>query len=37
MKGGKHLYKQPDFIHNSVLEVAMDNLALGIDPEKAVY
>jgi tryptophanyl-tRNA synthetase len=37
MKRGKHLYKQPDFVHNSVLEVAMDNLALGIDPEKAVY
>lgn len=36
MKEGKSLYKDPDFIHQSTLEVAMDNLAVGINPEKAV-
>lgn len=35
MQGGEGLYKRPDFIHESVLQVAMDNLAAGIDPEKA--
>jgi tryptophanyl-tRNA synthetase len=37
MKKGKGLYKRPDFIHKSTLEVAMDNLAVGIDPEKSVF
>lgn len=36
MKSGKPLYKKPNFIHDSTLEVAMDNLAIGIDPEKSV-
>ncbi len=36
MQGGEHLYKKPDFIHESTLQVAMDNLAIGIDPEKSV-
>ena len=36
MKEGNSLYKDPDFIYQSTLEVAMDNLAVGIDPEKAV-
>jgi tryptophanyl-tRNA synthetase len=36
MQAGEPLYKRPDFIHNSVLQVAMDNLAVGIDPEKSV-
>lgn len=37
MQKGEGLYKRPDFIHQSTLEVAMDNLAVGIDPEKSVY
>jgi tryptophanyl-tRNA synthetase len=36
MREGKSLFKDPDFVHQSTLEVAMDNLAVGIDPEKAV-
>ncbi len=34
MKNGQPLYKEPDMIHRSVLEVAMDNVAIGMDPEK---
>ncbi|MEA3357575.1 MAG: tryptophan--tRNA ligase [Patescibacteria group bacterium] len=37
MKRGESLFKNPDFINKSTLEVAMDNLAVGIDPEKAVF
>ncbi|MBN1617806.1 tryptophan--tRNA ligase [Candidatus Dojkabacteria bacterium] len=37
MQKGEGLYKKPDFIHESTLEIAMDNLAIGIDPEKCVY
>lgn len=36
MKSGKSLYKKPDFIHQATLEIAMDNLALGLNPEKTV-
>ncbi|MDD3661889.1 MAG: tryptophan--tRNA ligase [Candidatus Dojkabacteria bacterium] len=36
MQKGEGLYKRPDFIHESVIQVAMDNLAVGIDPEKSV-
>lgn len=36
MKEGKSLYKDPDFIRRSTLEVAMDNLAIGLDPQKTV-
>jgi tryptophanyl-tRNA synthetase len=36
MRSGKSLYKKPDFIHESTIQVAMDNLAAGIDSEKAV-
>ncbi len=36
MREGNPLFKQPDFIHDSVKQVAMDNLAVGIDPERSV-
>jgi tryptophanyl-tRNA synthetase len=37
MQEGEGLHKRPDFVHESTLQVAMDNLALGIDPDKSVY
>src|SRR4030042_2967658 len=36
MQNGEGLYKKPDMVHESVVAVAMDNLAIGINPEKAV-
>lgn len=30
-------HQDPDFIHQATLDVAMDNLAVGIDPNKAIY
>lgn len=36
MKSGECLYKKPELIHESTIQVAMDNLAVGVDPEKAV-
>ncbi|MBN2100686.1 tryptophan--tRNA ligase [Candidatus Dojkabacteria bacterium] len=37
MQKGEGLYKNPDFIHEVTLQVAMDNLAVGINPEKCTY
>lgn len=34
MRDGQNLYKMPDMIHDSVFQVAMDNIAAGLDPEK---
>ena len=36
MQHGEPLFTRPDFIHDSVLQVVMDNLAAGVDPEKSV-